>query len=96
MNKKNSLVLGMGLGILIFFFGIGIYFIFGPSSADNLFPVQISAVFKLTGMCLICTSLLVGGFFIENIDRATKILMLIFGILLLLLNIFFMSSSNFY
>ena len=96
MNMKNSVIISLGAGILIFFFGIGIYFILGPSTAENLIPRQVSAVIKLIGMGIICISLIVGGFFVENIDKDTKILMLIFGILLLLMNIFIMSSSSFY
>jgi len=91
INKKNLSIIGLGLGILIFFFGIGIYFLLGPSTESYQIPRQISSVFKLTGMGILVISMIIAGFFAEGIEKDTKIILLIFGIILLLINILIMS-----
>lgn len=96
INKKNMVILGLGLGILIFFFGIGVNFLMGPSSEENTLPRQVSAVIKLTGMGMIVISMVIGGFFIKNLDKDIKSLLLIFGIILLIINIFIMSLFPYY
>ena len=88
MNKKNMMILGLIIGIMLFFIGLASYIALGPSSSTNQLPRQVSAVFKLTGMGFICISMIVGGFFIEGIDKDAKTLLLIFGLIFLLLNIF--------
>lgn len=96
MNKKNLMILGLSGGIMLFFIGMATYIALGPSTDTYLLPRQISAVIKLTGMGIVCISMIVGGFFIEKLDKDTKILLLLFGVILLLLNIFIFSYSKYY
>jgi hypothetical protein len=96
MNKHKIIIIGLGIGILLFFFGIGIYFLLGPSTEGFRLPQQISSLIKLSGMGLITISIIVGSLYDEKIDKDSKSIMLIFGIILLLLNIFIMSSTRFY
>ena len=96
MNKKNLIILGLAGGIMLFFIGIAAYIVLGPSANDYLLPRQVSAVIKLTGMGIICISMIVGGFFVKGFEKDTKSLLLIFGLVLLLLNIFILSYSQFY
>jgi len=94
INKKNLMLLGLASGVIIFFFGIGVYFLLGPSGEDYLLPMQVSTFFKFGGMGLICMSMILGGFFVEKIEKDIKILLLIFGVVLLLLNMFVLSYTN--
>ena len=96
MNKHDLMIVGLGFGIILFFIGIGIYFLLGPSTENNLIPQQISSLIKLSGMGILVISMIVGGFFDEKIDKDTKSLLLLFGVILLLMNIVIMSSSRFY
>ena len=96
MNKKNLMILGLAGGIMLFFIGMATYIAMGPSTDDYQLPRQVSAVIKLTGMGLVCISMIVGGFFVEKLDKDTKSLLLIFGLILLLLNIFILSYSKYY
>jgi hypothetical protein len=47
-------------------------------------------------MGIVCISMIVGGFFVEKMEKDTKTLLLLFGVILLLLNIFLFSSSHYY
>ena len=94
MNKKNLMILGLAIGIMLFFFGLGLYILIGPSTIDYRLPYQLSSLVKLIGMGLICISMIVGGFFTEDLDKDTKSLLLIFGLVLLLLNIFILTYTN--
>ena len=93
MNKKKLIIFGLIVGIMLFFIGLASYIALGPSSQDYLVPKQVSAVFKLTGMGFICISMIIGGFFIEEIEKDSRGFLLIFGIVFLILNIFIISYS---
>jgi hypothetical protein len=95
-NKKTIMMVGLAGGIMLFFIGMVAYIILGPSTDTYIMPRQISSLLKLTGMGIVCISMIVGGFFAEKIEKDTKILLLLFGMILLLLNIFLFSSSQFY
>ncbi|HWR28037.1 MAG TPA: hypothetical protein VN377_06345 [Candidatus Thermoplasmatota archaeon] len=95
-NKKFLMIIGLGGGIMLFFIGMAAYIILGPSTDTYLFPKQVSSVIKLTGMGIVCISMVVGGFFVEKMEKDTKLLLLLFGVILLLLNIFLFSSSRYY
>lgn len=95
-NKNLLLIAGLGGGIMLFFLGMAAYIILGPSTDTYLLPKQVSSVIKLTGMGIVCISMIVGGFFVEKIEKDTKLLLLLFGVILLLLNIFLFSSSQNY
>ena len=94
MNKKNLMILGLAGGIMLFFLGMATYIAMGPSTDTYRLPRQISSVIKLTGMGIVCISMIVGGFFVEKLDKDTKTLLLIFGVILLLLNIFIFSYNR--
>lgn len=95
MNKKNLMILGLAVGIMLFFIGLATNIAMGPATTDYQLPRQVSAVIKLTGMGIVCISMIVGGFFVEQLDKDTKSLLLIFGVILLLLNIFILSYSGY-
>jgi len=95
-NKKNLMIVGLTSGIMLFFIGMAAYIALGPSTDTYLLPRQISSLIKLTGMGIVCISMIIGGFFVEKIDKDTKTLLLLFGVILLLLNIFLFSSSRTY
>lgn len=95
-SKNIPMIVGLGGGIMLFFIGMAVNIILGPSTETYLLPKQISSVIKLSGMGLVCISMIVGGFFIEKIEKDTKILLLVFGVILLLLNIFLFSSTRYY
>jgi hypothetical protein len=95
-NKRTIMLVGLAGGIMLFFIGMAAYIILGPSTDTYLLPKQISSLIKLTGMGIVCISMIVGGFFIEKIEKDTKLLLLLFGVILLLLNIFLFSSSQYY
>ena len=82
--------------LMLFFVGMATYIAMGPSTVAYRLPQQVSSLIKLTGMGLICISMIVGGFFVEKLDKDTKSLLLIFGLVLLLLNIFILSYSEYY
>ena len=90
-NKKTIMIYGLAGGIMLFFIGMATYIALGPSTDTYLLPRQISSIIKLTGMGILCISMIVGGFFVEKIEKDTKMLLLIFGVILLLLNIFVLS-----
>jgi hypothetical protein len=93
MNKKNLIILGLIIGIMLFFIGLATYIALGPSTQEYIYPMQVSAVFKLTGMGCICIAMIVGGFFIEDFEKNDRSFLLIFGIVFLILNIFIISYS---
>lgn len=92
-DKRQTMVFGLVIGIMLFFIGLASYIALGPSTESYQLPRQVSAVFKLSGMGLICISMIVGGFFVENLDKDTKTLLVIFGLIFLLLNIFILSYT---
>jgi hypothetical protein len=94
MNKKTLMIFGLAGGIMLFFIGLSLNIAMGPSTEDYQLPRQVSAVVKLTGMGIVCIAMIVGGFFVEKIDKDTKSLLLLFGVILLLLNIFVLSYSR--
>lgn len=93
IDKMKLMVLGLSGGIILFFIGLASYFALGPSTNDYLLPRQVSSVIKLTGMGILCISMIVGGFFIEKLEKDTKSLLIMFGFILLLLNIFIVSYT---
>ena len=87
-SKKNLMILGLAGGIMLFFFGLAIAIVLGPTTDENQLPRQVGSFIRLSGMGLICISMIVGGFFVEDLEKDIKHLLLIFGLVLLLLNIF--------
>jgi hypothetical protein len=94
-NKKTLVIFGLASGIMLFFIGMATYIAIGPSTDTYLLPKQLSSLIKLTGMGIVCICMIVGGFFVEKIEKETKLLLLLFGVILLLLNIFLFSTSHY-
>jgi uncharacterized membrane protein AbrB (regulator of aidB expression) len=94
LNKKNLVIIGIAGGILLFFLGLGLNFLLGPTTNTYQLPRQISTMVRLSGMGIICISMIIGGFFIEKIEKDTKSLILIFGLILLLINIMLFTFSD--
>jgi hypothetical protein len=94
-NKKTLMIFGLAGGIMLFFIGMATYIAIGPSTDTYLLPKQLSSLLKLTGMGIVCICMIVGGFFVEKIEKDTKMLLLLFGVILLLLNIFLFSTSHY-
>jgi hypothetical protein len=90
------MILGLAGGTMLFFLGMVAYLVLGPSTTTYVLPQQISSVIKLSGMGIVCISLIVGGVLVEKLERDTKILLLLFGVILLLMNIFLFSSGHYY
>jgi hypothetical protein len=92
VNKQNLLIFFLVLGIMVFFLGMVSSFILGPSTSTYIFPRQVSQVVKLSGMGVACLAMILGAFFVKDIERDSKALLLIFGVILLLLNVVLMST----
>ena len=84
MKTKEIIMLGMVIGIGIFFIGSMIGHSF-PSDSENLLSYKISAFLKLFGIGILTASMVVGGIIIEKIDRNLKMLLFIFGLILLII-----------
>ena len=87
-DKKDLMILGLTVGILLFFLGLATAIALGPTTDDYQLPRQVGSIIRMSGMGIICMSMIVGGFFVEKLDKDIKHLLLIFGLVLLLLNIF--------
>ena len=81
---------------MFFFIGIALNIVLGPTTDTNKLPQQVSSVVKLSGMGFICISLLIGGIFVNDFPKESRVLMIIFGFALLAVNIFIMSIIKFY
>ena len=93
LDKQNLLILCIVIGVMVFFLGMIVSFILGPSTSTYTYPKQVSSVIKLTGMGIVCLAMILGSVFVEKIERDSKVLLLIFGVILLLINIIMMSVS---
>lgn len=84
MQKKDTIILVLIIGISLFFVGSMIHNVF-PSSETNLLPYKVSAFIKLIGLGLLVSSMVVGGILIDTIDKNLKLLLLILGLVLLVI-----------
>lgn len=84
MENKDLIILGIVVGIGLFFVGAIISNVF-PSSETNLVSYKVSAVVKLLGLGVLTTSMLVGGVVIEEIDKNLKTLLLLLGLIFLII-----------
>jgi len=96
MNKKNLMILGIEIGVMLFFLGIAINIVLGPTTDDYKLPQQLSSFIKLGGMGLATLSIFIGGIFIEKLELVTRILFVIFGTIILVLNIAIISLVPYY
>jgi len=81
---KSVVMLGLIIGILFFFIGAIISNIF-PSSSTDFISYKISSSIKLFGVGVVICSMIVGGIYIESIDKNLKLLLLLLGLVLLVI-----------
>ena len=93
LEKRKFVIYFLAIGIMLFFIGLATNIALGPTTDTHKLPQQVSSIIKLTGMGILCISMIVGGFFIDKLDKDTKSLLIIFGFILLLLNIFIVSYT---
>jgi len=84
MNMKNVTMLGLITGISLFFIGAIISTIF-ISSGTDLFSYKISSSIKLLGIGILICSMVIGGIYIEDIDKNLRLLLLLLGLVLLVI-----------
>ena len=87
MKNKDLIMLGIIIGIGLFFIGAIISNVFLSSETD-LLPYKISAIIKLTGLGILSATMIIGGIIVEEIDKNLKILLLVLGLLLLVIYTF--------
>jgi hypothetical protein len=95
LGKQDLLLFCIVCGVMVFFLGMVASFVLGPSTTSYQVPWQVSTVVKLTGMGIVCLSLILGSFFVEKIERDSRVLLLIFGVILLLVNVALMSTYRY-
>jgi len=83
MKNKDRIMLGIIIGIALFFVGGMINSTF-ESSEDNLLPYKISSTLKLVGMGILVATLIIGGIIGYELNKNFRILILIVGLSLLL------------
>jgi hypothetical protein len=81
---KNIIMLGLILGIACFFMGAIISAVF-PSSSSNLLSYKLSSSIKLLGIGVVISSMVIGGVFIESIDKNIRLLLLLLGLVILII-----------
>jgi hypothetical protein len=84
MKTKDIVMLGMVIGIGLFFIGAMISNSF-PSDSENLTSYKVSAFIKMLGIGVLTASMVIGGIIIEKIDKNLKMLLFIFGLILLII-----------
>ena len=83
MRKISWVMLGVCIGIVLFFVGALIYTIFGPGGEENQLPYKISAMIKLLGIGILCSSMVCGGIILD--DKTTRFYLFILGSILLII-----------
>lgn len=83
-KPKEMIMIGMIIGIGLFFIGAMISNSF-PSDSENLTPYKLSAFLKMLGIGALTTSMIIGGIIIDKIDKNLKMLLFIFGLILLII-----------
>jgi len=84
ITSKNLIMLGLILGIALFFIGAIISNVF-PSSQTDLISYKISSTIKLMGVGVVITSMVVGGISTEDLDKNYRLLLLLLGLVLLVI-----------
>lgn len=84
MIMKRIIMLGLIIGIASFFIGAIVSNVF-PSSGTNLISYKISSSIKLFGIGVVICSMVVGGIYIDGIDKNLKLLLLLLGLVLLVI-----------
>jgi len=84
MKNKDRVMLGLIMGIALYFIGAMVSGVFEPSET-NLLPYKVSGFLRLLGIGILTSSMVVGGIILEKIDRNLKMLLLILGLVLLII-----------
>jgi hypothetical protein len=84
IKNKELIIIGIILGIALYFIGMMISNVF-PSDQESLLTYKVQGFIKLLGLGFITASMVVGGIIIENIDKNLRMLLLIFGLVLLII-----------
>jgi MFS family permease len=84
ITMKNVIMLGLIVGIACFFIGAIISNVF-PSNSTNLLSYKISSSIKLLGIGTVISSMIIGGIYIEAMDKNIKLLLLLLGLVLLII-----------
>ena len=84
MTIKSIIILGLIVGIAFFFIGAIISNIF-PSSSTDFLSYKISSSIKLLGIGAVICSMVIGGIYIQEIDKNLKLLLLLLGLVLLVI-----------
>jgi len=84
MNMKSLVMLGLLVGIAFFFIGAMISNVF-VSSGTDLLSYKISSSIKLLGIGAVICSMIMGGIYVQEIDKNLKLLLLLLGLVLLVI-----------
>ena len=84
MNMKSLIMLGLIIGIAFFFIGAIISNVFVSSETD-LLSYKISSSIKLLGIGAVICSMVIGGIYLQEIDKNLKLLLLLLGLVLLVI-----------
>jgi len=83
IKNKDLIMLGIIIGIAFFFIGAMISNVF-ESSADDQVGYKVQFFIKMIGYGFLVSSMVIGGIILDDIDKNMKMLMLLFGLLLLI------------
>lgn len=84
MKNKDLIMLGIIVGISLYFVGAMVSNVFDSSGSD-LLAYKASGFLKLVGIGILTASMVVGGIITEKIDKNLKMLLLILGLVLLII-----------
>lgn len=84
MKNKDLIMLGLVIGIGLFFVGAMISNVF-PSNESDLIGYKVSSFIKMLGLGFVVSSMIVGGIIVHNIDKNLKMLLLLLGLILLII-----------
>jgi hypothetical protein len=84
IKNRDLVMIGIILGIMIFFAGAIVSNVFSSSQEDYL-SYKVSAFLKLMGIGILTASMIVGGIIIVKIDKNLKMLLFLLGLVLLII-----------
>ena len=76
MKNKDLIMLGLVIGIGLFFIGAMISNVF-PSSESDLLGYKVSSFIKMLGLGFVVSSMVIGGIIVHDIDKNLKMLLLL-------------------
>lgn len=91
IEPRDLVIIGIFIGIMLFFVGLASFIILGPGSPTNPAPYKISTSIKIMGMLLVCVSMIVGGVIIDEFDKDMRFLLVLFGVVILFINVLLVS-----